>query len=80
MCTGVGITWVVRLAAATAVTALIAMHACHAAPAYIGETGRPPNLINRPACLSNGASEDWFDCRPIEWPEAKNRSWHRPRP
>lgn len=70
----------VCLAVAIAVTAFIPMQESRAAPAYIGETGRSPYLINRPACLTDGASQDWFECRPIEWPQARNRSWHRPRP
>ena len=70
----------VCLAAAIAVTAFIAARESRAAPAYIGETGRSSNLINRPACLTDGASDDWFECRPVDWPQARDRSWHRPRP
>lgn len=80
---GVGITTglIGRLAATIAVTtAPIAMHESRAAPAFTGETGRPSNLINRPACWADGAPADWFDCKPVAWPQARNRSLHRPWP
>ena len=74
---GIGATTslIVRFAAVAATT-MIAMHESRAAAAYTGETGRPRNLINRPACGTDGASEDGFNCG--QWPQSGNRSLHRP--
>jgi hypothetical protein len=69
---------IVRLAAAVAGTTAIAVHESRAAAAYTGETGRPSSLINRPACGTDSAPEDWLNC--WQWPQSGNRSLHRPGP
>jgi hypothetical protein len=72
------ITGLILLAIATPGT-LIARSA-QGAQAYVGDTGRPAELINRPSCEADAALANWYGCRPNEWPQARNDPMQRPRP
>ena len=68
----------ILLAAATVGT--LTGQGAHGAQAYIGDTGRPAELINRPTCEADAALAGWHGCRPNEWPQARNHLMRRPRP
>lgn len=65
---------------AIAMTGTLTAHGAKGAQAYIGDTGRPAELINRPSCDVDTAFANWYGCRPNEWPQARNHPTPRPRP
>jgi hypothetical protein len=65
---------------AVATTGILTAHGAQGAQAYIGDTGRPAELINRPSCEMDAALANWYGCRPNEWPQARNHLMPRPRP
>jgi hypothetical protein len=71
------ITGFILLAIAT--TGTLIANSAQGAQAYVGDTGRPAELINRPLCEADAALANWYGCRP-EWPQARNDPMQRSRP